>query len=122
MGKSTISLQTITVADPCQVSWDTMQGDDVVRFCLECQRHVYNLSEMSRSEAERLVEETEGRLCVRFYRRADGTFLSRRCPRSVRGFALFVASLVSAGVATILLLFGVSLAYSHRPSQSQVPA
>ncbi|MGF1578659.1 MAG: hypothetical protein ACFCD0_04780 [Gemmataceae bacterium] len=121
MAKSTISLQTITVADPCQVPWDTMQGDNTVRFCSQCQRHVYNLSEMSRPQAERLIEETEGKLCVRFYRRPDGTFLTRRCPRSVRAFGVFLVRLIGAGLATLLLLFGVSLAYSIRSSQTQPP-
>jgi hypothetical protein len=49
--------------------------------------NVYNLSEMSQESAEALIAETEGRLCVRFYQRADGTVLTRDCadlPRSER--------------------------------------
>jgi hypothetical protein len=36
------------------------------------------------AEAERLVVEKEGRLCVRFHRRADGTVLTRDCPVGLR--------------------------------------
>ena len=50
-----------------------MKGDQRVRFCDQCKLNVYNLSEMSRPAAERLVLQTEGRLCVRYYQRADGT-------------------------------------------------
>jgi hypothetical protein len=56
-----------------------MKGDDRVRFCKLCSLHVYNLSAMTRSAAETLVAEREGRLCVQFYRRADGTVLTADC-------------------------------------------
>ena len=87
------SLEMIDVASPCDVPWDSMTGDERVRFCGECQLHVYHLSAMTREEAEALINEKEGRLCVQFYRRADGTVLTRDCPvgvetlrrRAVRG-------------------------------------
>ena len=60
-----------------------MTGDERVRHCAECKLNVYNLSEMSGQQATELITETEGRLCVRFYRRADGTMLTRDCPVGV---------------------------------------
>jgi len=46
---------------------------------------VFNLSAMTRGEAERLVQNKgEGRLCVRFFRRADGTLLTEDCPVGLR--------------------------------------
>jgi hypothetical protein len=54
--------------------------DERVRFCSQCNLNVYNLSGMSRQEAEALITKTEGRLCVRFYRRADGSILTQNCP------------------------------------------
>ncbi len=53
-----------------------MIGGDRVRFCGQCQLNVYNLSAMSRYEAESLIARTEGRLCVRFFRRKDGSILT----------------------------------------------
>ena len=35
---------------------------------------------MTEEEALKLVEEREGRLCVRFYQRRDGTVLTTDCP------------------------------------------
>lgn len=74
-------LDRISVASPCNASWDQMLGDDRVRFCLSCEKNVYNLSAMTREEAERLLQERAGgELCVRFYRRADGTIMTQDCP------------------------------------------
>jgi hypothetical protein len=61
-----------------------MKGDDRVRFCSQCSLNVYNLSSMKPEEAESLVQQHEGRLCVRFYRRRDGTVLTGDCPVGLR--------------------------------------
>jgi hypothetical protein len=61
-----------------------MAGDDRARFCSDCSLHVYNLSAMRRDEAEALVAGAEGRLCVRFYRRNDGTIITQDCPVGVQ--------------------------------------
>ena len=78
-----VLLEELRIATPCRADWDDMQGDDRVRFCGRCQKNVYNLSAMRRDEAEALVREREGRLCVRFYRRHDGTVLTADCPVGV---------------------------------------
>ena len=66
MNADKFSLDVIQVASPCAAAWDEMKGDHRVRFCGHCQLNVYNLSEMSRDEVEKLVLATEGRLCARF--------------------------------------------------------
>jgi hypothetical protein len=80
-------LELLKVASPCHAAWEQMQGTDKVRLCGECGLNVYNLSAMSRAEAESLVRQREGRLCVRFYRRPDGTLLTEDCPRAGRAAA-----------------------------------
>ena len=77
-------LDQVEVAAPCHASWDQMTGDETVRFCEHCLQNVYNLSSMSRKEAEAFVREKEGRACVRFYRRRDGTLLTDNCPVGLR--------------------------------------
>lgn len=77
------SLDKIQVASPCEVSWDQMRGNDRVRWCRECGLNVFNLSALSREDTEALIQNSEGRLCVRFYRRADDTLLTRDCPVGV---------------------------------------
>ena len=72
-------LQDVRIASPCTASWDAMQGNEQVRFCDQCQLHVHNLSAMSPPQAAALVQEAEGRLCVRYHARPDGTMLTEDC-------------------------------------------
>jgi hypothetical protein len=76
-------LQQIRVAAPCAARWEEMEGDEKVRFCEACRLHVYNLSAMDVEEAADRISQEDGRLCVRFYRRNDGTILTRDCPAGV---------------------------------------
>ena len=74
-------LLNIRIATPCHARWDQMEGDARARFCGQCRKHVYNLSAMTTTAAAELVREKEGKLCVRFYQRADGTMLhGDECP------------------------------------------
>jgi len=77
-------LDNIRVAAPCTADWAKMTGDERVRACGDCDQNVYNLSGMTREEAEALILEKEGQLCVRYYRRADGTILFADCAIGVR--------------------------------------
>jgi hypothetical protein len=77
-------LDNLHVATPCRAAWENMAGTDQVRFCQTCAKNVYNLSMMSRDEAERLIRAKEGKLCVRFYQREDGTVLTNDCPVGAR--------------------------------------
>jgi len=99
-------LAHVRIASPCTASWERMEGDERVRYCDHCRLNVYNLSDMSASEAEALVREKEGRLCARFYRRRDGTILTNNCPVGLRRARRWVAVRLSAlasllGVAAV---------------------
>lgn len=65
-------LDTLSVPAPCSEDWEAMRGNDQVRFCSHCALSVHNLSAMTRQQAKVLVKKSEGRLCVRYYRRPDG--------------------------------------------------
>jgi len=75
-----IHLNQVKVASPCHESWEAMDGDDRHRSCERCQKNVYNISEMTAAEATALIAQHEGKLCVRFYRREDGTVITKDCP------------------------------------------
>jgi len=72
-------LPNIRVASPCTADWNAMTGDERTRACAQCNKNVYNLSEMTREEAEALIIEKEGKLCARYYQRSDGTILLKDC-------------------------------------------
>ena len=80
MNKFTNPLDRIKIASPCGVDWREMRGDDRRRYCAMCKLNVYNLSGMTRTEAESFLINSEGRVCVKFYRRADGSVLTNDCP------------------------------------------
>ena len=106
-------LDDVRVASPCPASWDDMVGDDRVRHCAGCDKDVFNLSALTRDEAEALIRERVGNLCGRYYQRADGTIItsdctvgiSRRRKRRVTA-AGFAALLAGAG--------GLAFALSRR--------
>jgi hypothetical protein len=76
-------LEDVAIAAPCTASWEEMVGDEHVRFCGKCEKNVYNLSSLPREEAEALLAAKEGKMCVRLYKRADGTVLTADCPVGV---------------------------------------
>jgi hypothetical protein len=65
-------LKNLTIPSPCTADWDSMIGNDQVRFCEHCSLDVHNLSQMTRSQAERLIARSNGRLCVRYHRSSTG--------------------------------------------------
>jgi hypothetical protein len=105
-------LATVRITNPCPAAWEQMSGDDRVRFCPQCRLNVYNLSAMSREEAEAFVEQREGRVCLRLYRRADGTILTRDCPVGLRAvrrrLAAFVAAVAGGLLGVLLGLFSAA--------------
>lgn len=106
MKQRTFGFENLTVASPCTAKWEDMTGDERARHCALCERPVYNLSSMKGPEIAALIRETEGRRCVRFHRRADGTMLTEDCPvglqrarRKAMGKVAALASLVFGGLA-----------------------
>lgn len=100
----TFSLDQIRTASPCPMRWSDMKGDDTKRFCKHCSLHVFNLTNMTRADAEALILGAEGRLCTTYFRRADGTILTKDCPvgiAEIRRKRIRIAAAVGA-----LLSFG----------------
>jgi hypothetical protein len=67
----------IKVPEPCTSNWEAMPGSNRWRYCAKCNRHVYNFSEMTIAEVERLISESTGRVCARIIQREDGTIETR---------------------------------------------
>lgn len=104
MKETTDVLGGLRVASPCGVSWDSMEGDGRVRFCRLCSLNVYDFAGMTRAEVEALVVKTEGRLCGRMTRRADGTVLTKDCPVGLRALRLRATRAAGAAFAALLSL------------------
>ncbi|MBC8104150.1 MAG: hypothetical protein H7Z41_16370 [Cytophagales bacterium] len=108
-------LRQIQIAAPCSAKWADMPGGEKVRSCSQCSRKVYNLSAMSSIEAANLIREAEGRVCVRLYRRADGSVMTRDCPTGLRAVRQRTARALSVSLASIFSILGLfSLAERFR--------
>jgi hypothetical protein len=111
------STPEIRVASPCKASWDDMQGDERARFCAQCQKHVYNLSALTAEAAAELIRAKEGKLCARFYQRADGTLLhAEDCPV---GFAARQWRRIRHGIGAAVSVFFLSLGLNRADAGEQ---
>jgi hypothetical protein len=93
-------LPNIRIAAPCTADWNAMSGDERMRACGSCNKNVYNLSNMTRDEAEALIIAKEGKLCVRYYRRTDGTIILKDCEVAISNRRK--RRLIAAGAAALL--------------------
>ena len=112
MAKFDNPLANIRIASPCSADWNQMIGDERRRFCGECKLNVYNLSGMTRYDAENLLRVSEGRLCVRYFQRNDGTVLTADCPV---GWAKVKQRLSVCAAAAFSVLLSVAAALMAMP-------
>ena len=110
-------LNNIKIASPCPADWESMYGNDRIRFCGQCKLNVYNLSGMSRADAESLIERAEGSMCVRYFRRADGTVLTQDCPVGWAKVKKRVSTMAAGALAIFISAFSggfISSAFSKK--------
>jgi hypothetical protein len=104
-----VNLEDLRIATPCRADWNDMVGDERVRFCATCAKQVFNLSELTRAEADALIAEKYGDLCGRYYQRADGTILLADCTvggSGTRARSFVLATALAAGAAYAKLYRG----------------
>lgn len=65
----------VTIGNPCDASFEEMDGDERRRHCAACDKQVHNLSAMTEAEAKQLLQKRHrDGLCVRYrYDPEDGT-------------------------------------------------
>jgi hypothetical protein len=67
----------------CPIPWNEMRGDERERFCSKCSRTVVNLSLLTEERRIALLAEAQsqpGGLCVAYYQRLSGEFVSAEKP------------------------------------------
>ena len=120
MSRNTNLLDRINIPAPCSADWDSMKGNDQVRFCSQCNLNVHNLSAMTRKEARKLVAASGGRLCVRYYKKPNGrvqTAAAQQLHHIKRRVSKF-----AAGAFTAALSLSASVAAAQTPSQGDSSA
>ncbi|MCA1635491.1 MAG: ankyrin repeat domain-containing protein [Acidobacteria bacterium] len=100
----------LEIKSPCEADWDSMKGNERVRFCGHCQRSVNNLSELTPRQALELVVRSRGSLCLRVQRGPEANAraelppeplykINRRVPRLAAGtFGAALGLYAAAGV------------------------
>jgi hypothetical protein len=111
-----VNIHNIRVASPCPADWNKMIGDERVRHCAECNLNVYNLSAMTEREVQKLIASSQGRLCARLYRRADGTIITQDCPRGLRAVARRISRITAALLAAVMSVSFAAAGTKPRPS------
>ena len=120
----------IEIPTPCSVPWDSMHGDQRVRHCGSCRKNVYNVAELTRAQALELIASREP-VCVRIYRRPDGTVVTNDCWSRLRaarrrGMWAFLVMLVIVAWAQVAAMFvgvaGLRRLIPYRAIGSSTPA
>src|SRR3954471_2717301 len=94
-----------TLSFACPIPWAEMRGDERERFCSKCARTVVNLSLLTEEQRRVLLADARpGKLCVAYYRRLSGEFVSAETPlaksesRAVVQFGLTALSAAALAV------------------------
>lgn len=102
-------LDQIQIPNPCSADWNSMIGNDQVRFCKHCNLSVQDLSQMTRKRVLRLAAHSKGRLCIRYQRRPDGSLITKSVPQKLHQISRR-ASRVAAGAFSATLSISSAVA------------
>lgn len=86
----------IDIPEPCPEAWESLVGDERVRHCERCTKHVHNLSELTEDEIVDVVSREH--VCISLEIDAQGELVSadsKRSPASRAG-RVFVAAALTA--------------------------
>jgi hypothetical protein len=67
----------LRVAFECDQDWTQFSGEGSTRLCDRCDKHVHDLSTLTRREATELLRRGAGQVCVRFTHDGEGRMLFR---------------------------------------------
>jgi hypothetical protein len=113
MQKFTNPLDGVKIASPCGANWNEMRGNERKKYCAMCKLNVYNLSEMTQTEAENFLINSEGRVCLKIHRRADGTVITQNCPVGLAKIKQKVSRTAKAFVSICAGIFGGIFAFNQ---------
>lgn len=111
------SAPQIRIASPCDVEWDSMIGNDRVRFCEHCQLTVHNVDRASRKQIKLLVARSKGRLCVNYRQPVPQQLPSPILYKIGRRTSVIAASAFSATLTISSAVTGATLKQTSLPHE-----
>jgi Carboxypeptidase regulatory-like domain/Ankyrin repeats (3 copies)/Ankyrin repeats (many copies) len=106
--------EQLKIKTPCSANWDQMIGNEWVRFCEHCQLTVNDLTPLTPKRVRRLIENSKGRLCVRYRVSREGTPLLKAVPQQLHQIRKRVSKIAaSAFTATLTISAAASPASNH---------
>lgn len=113
-------LASVKVASPCHERWGDMTGDERARHCGRCDKTVYDLSALTAAQAESLLRDRGEAMCVRFYRRGDGTVMTSDCPVGARRARVRSAVIAVAAAAVAVPAIGAAFMHLSEPVMGEL--
>lgn len=104
MSKRKSKLDLLNVEKPCSASWEQMTGTAQKRFCSECNKHVFDFSQMTCQQIEAVSAVHQGNLCARITRRTDGSMVMLEPALPTYSTHRLNLPVLNAAVATMLTL------------------
>lgn len=94
----------------CAFKWDDPEPHEKFRICTLCQTPVYNFNDIELPEAEAIIFQRENIKNPVLFKREDGKYMTRDCPREAmrrqqQFMMILVAVTVVAAVMTLLIMF-----------------
>jgi Carboxypeptidase regulatory-like domain len=111
-------LDRVEINSPCAANWDEMKGTDQVRYCSECQKYVYNLSEMTQREAESLLASRGNQMCARLIRDLEGQTLTVESLPPVRLLGWKPGPLATAVVSALISITPMTVPLANAQAAS----
>lgn len=71
----------IAVRTPCPMKWQELNGSGPTRFCDQCSLHVHDAVQLPERTARAMIEEADGRVCMRLTYDERGRLLFADTPR-----------------------------------------
>src|SRR3982751_97989 len=87
----------VKIESPCNADWESMIGNDRVRFCKHCNLNVNDIDNFTSKELRRLLLTSRGRICFRY--RVPAMALPRLHQIVPRRVARFAAGAFSAALS-----------------------
>lgn len=105
-------LDNLLLAYPCPIDWDsmTLTEDERKRYCSKCAQNVYDVSALTKAEAEAFLKDNES-TCIKFYLRTDGTIVTKGCrayfkPKYLTACFSKFKSIATSAIFSVLTFLG----------------